>query len=101
MGIQGIEAKKRNCFFYDELQLKMHDNYTQANCKLECAIKYAQNMTGFKCTPWYLPTQDSPGLGFPARHIIFPNYYIDFSFYFEFSRGRIPRFIQLYNERII
>ena len=45
-GLQGIEAKLRNCFFYDEFRLKMHDNYTQANCKLECAIKYAQNMTG-------------------------------------------------------
>ena len=74
----------------------MHDNYTQANCKLECAIKYAQNMTGFNCTPWYLPTQDSPGLGFPARHIIIPKYYIDIFFHFKFSRDRIPRFIQLY-----
>ena len=72
MGLQGIDAKARNCYFYDEFTLEMHDNYTQTNCKLECAIKYAQNMTGFKCTPWYLPTQDHPGLGFPARHIIIP-----------------------------
>ena len=24
-----IESEKRNCFFYDEYQLDMHDNYTQ------------------------------------------------------------------------
>ena len=79
----------------------MHDNYTQANCKLECAIKYAQNMTGFNCTPWYLPTQDHPGLGFPARHIIAFIYRHFFHFEFTSASGRIPRFIQSYDERIV
>ena len=32
----------------------------QANCKLECAIEYAQGESGFNCTPWYFPTQDKP-----------------------------------------
>ena len=69
----------------------MHDNYTQANCKLECAIKYAQNMTGFNCTPWYLPTQDHPGLGFPARHI---TVYIDI---FSILNSVEAEFLDSYN----
>lgn len=58
---ESISAEKRNCHFHDEIQLKMHVNYTQANCKLECALAYAQNVSGILCTPWYFPTRpDQP-----------------------------------------
>ena len=40
--------------------MKLHKNYSQSNCLLECSLKYAQNVqsnsTGLKaCTPWYFP----------------------------------------------
>lgn len=53
---ESISSEKRNCHFHNEIQLKMHVNYTQANCKLECALAYAQNVSGIACTPWYFPT---------------------------------------------
>ena len=55
-----IDPSKRNCLFDNEVALKVHRNYTQANCKLECAIAYAQNVTKIQCTPWYFPTSDVP-----------------------------------------
>lgn len=55
-----VESERRNCLFHDEIQLNLHVNYTQANCRLECAIEFAQKTIGINCTPWYLPTVDKP-----------------------------------------
>ena len=32
----------------------------QTNCRLECALQYAQKELNTSCTPWYFPTQDQP-----------------------------------------
>ena len=39
--IREIEASKRNCYFHDEMKLKMHKKYTRANCILECKLDFA------------------------------------------------------------
>lgn len=60
-GLRSIPSSKRNCYFPDEAHhMKLHKNYSQANCVLECSLKYAQlnqsNKTGLPvCTPWYFP----------------------------------------------
>ena len=62
--IKGIDPKKRNCYFPDENPLEIHKVYSQANCILECSIKYARKEvakmgTNFtNCTPWFYPEVD-------------------------------------------
>ena len=50
----------RNCYFPDEKPLDLHQNYSQTNCRLECALQYAQQEWNTTCTPWNFPTQDKP-----------------------------------------
>ena len=63
-GIRSIPPRKRKCIFPDESQyMKLHRNYSQGNCLLECSLRFAQNMqfnqTKTKpCTPWYFPFHD-------------------------------------------
>jgi hypothetical protein len=64
-GIRSIEPVRRNCRFPDEAEeLKLHKNYSQANCFLECALFYAQdkqkelNNGSHVCTPWFFPFSD-------------------------------------------
>jgi hypothetical protein len=64
--IRGIEPIRRNCRFGDEAEeLKLHKNYSQANCYLECALSYAQeklkvsNNSTRVCTPWFFPFTDA------------------------------------------
>lgn len=40
--IKQISPERRNCYFPDENPLEMHKVYSQANCILECSIKYAR-----------------------------------------------------------
>ena len=54
-GIRSIDPKKRHCYFFDEYSLKLHKNYSQANCIIECNTKYARELMESKCTPWYFP----------------------------------------------
>ncbi len=55
---------KRKCYFSDETQMiKLHRNYSQANCYLECSIFYGQkilkaNNSSHGCTPWFYPFKD-------------------------------------------
>ena len=62
--IQSIEVGKRNCMFKDETsKLKLHKNYTQTNCILECGLLFARELLkntvdGVDCTPWYFPVND-------------------------------------------
>jgi hypothetical protein len=62
--IRNISPGKRKCFFPDESKyMKLHRNYSQGNCLLECSLKFAQqmqfNQTNSKpCTPWYFPFSD-------------------------------------------
>jgi len=66
---RSIKPEKRNCLFPDEnLNIKLHKNYTQANYLLECSFFYAQRQLQLKynvpkaCTPWYFPfVEDKPG----------------------------------------
>jgi hypothetical protein len=64
-GIRHIEPVRRNCRFPNEAEeLKLHKNYSQANCFLECALFYAQekqkemNNGSHVCTPWFFPFSD-------------------------------------------
>jgi hypothetical protein len=64
-GIRHIEPVRRNCRFPNEAEeLKLHKNYSQANCFLECALFYAQekqkemNNGSRVCTPWFFPFSD-------------------------------------------
>ena len=56
---------RRNCLFQDENEvLRLHKNYSQANCFLECRLAYAQDLlkrqmnTTYLCTPWFFPFKD-------------------------------------------
>ena len=58
--LRSVLAAKRNCYFPDESKdiMNLHKNYSQANCLLECSLKYAQKSqcNGSEvCTPWYFP----------------------------------------------
>ena len=46
---------KRECYFQEEHPLKLHKNYSQANCIMECTTQYARDQMESKCTPWYYP----------------------------------------------
>ena len=50
-----ISPGKRECYFNDEHPLKLHQNYSQANCIIECTIQFAREQMKSKCTPWYYP----------------------------------------------
>ena len=52
-GIKSIDPEKRNCYFEDEFPLKVHQNYTKANCLLECYLEYAFSHMEPACYPWY------------------------------------------------
>ena len=59
-GIREIVPSRRNCYFSDENDrmeqpLQLFKNYSQANCHMECQIRYAQNNMSSPCTPWYFP----------------------------------------------
>ena len=58
-GIKKITPLKRKCYFSnenpDKKPLEFFKNYSQANCFLECKIKYAKNEMNSSCTPWYFP----------------------------------------------
>ena len=78
--IQKVVPKKRNCFFPNEHELDMHNNYSRSNCVLECSIKYARRMMisssigksnvsssynftrssneTVGCAPWFYPAND-------------------------------------------
>ncbi len=55
--IRQEDPKIRNCYFKDEVSLKMHIEYSQASCILECQIEFAQkNMSQSGegvCAPWW------------------------------------------------
>ena len=53
--IRSVSPTKRDCYFHDEYELKLHKNYTQANCLIECTTDYARNLMESNCTPWYFP----------------------------------------------
>ena len=50
-----ISPGKRECYFHEEHPLKLHKNYSQANCIMECTTQYARDQMESKCTPWYYP----------------------------------------------
>ena len=41
--IRDIKPLDRNCLFKDEMNMNVHNSYTQANCMLECQIAYAES----------------------------------------------------------
>ena len=60
-----IPPQKRTCMFQDENDfIKLHKNYTQANCFMECRLNYAKRMLyekdgkNYTCTPWFFPFVD-------------------------------------------
>ena len=63
--VRGIRPDKRRCYFKDENPLKMHRDYSQSNCILECHVEYARkeiqkrynNTNG--CVPWFYPVNDN------------------------------------------
>jgi hypothetical protein len=63
--LKDLQPEIRNCLFADENKdIRLHKNYSQENCFLECALKFAQekmmNTFGLTrvCTPWYFPIND-------------------------------------------
>ena len=52
-GIRDIVQDARDCFFADEGSLEFYKKYTFSNCRLECAIKKAEQI--YDCVPWHLP----------------------------------------------
>jgi hypothetical protein len=62
--IRSLKPTERKCYFSDEIDtIKIHKNYSQSNCMLECSLSFAKeslktmlNLTN-ACTPWYYPSQ--------------------------------------------
>ena len=52
-GIKDILPEARGCLFTDEGALEFYKSYTFSNCRLECAIREAEEKS--KCVPWHLP----------------------------------------------
>ena len=52
-GIEDILPEARDCYFSDEGDLEFYEKYTFSNCRLECAIKKAEDI--YNCVPWHLP----------------------------------------------
>jgi len=63
-----IDSRKRNCLFPQENKnMKIHKNYSLANCLLECSFFYAQDLLSKAmnlsqpCSPWYFPIYEEVG----------------------------------------
>ena len=63
--IKSVEPSKRNCYFSEEHDLKLHLAYSQANCIFQCKIEYTRdqmqrqnNETSERCVPWFYPVED-------------------------------------------
>ena len=63
--IKSVDPIKRNCYFSDEHDLKLHRQYSQANCIFQCKIEYTRdqmqiqnNGTSVRCVPWFYPVED-------------------------------------------
>ena len=63
--IKSVEPSKRNCYFSEEHDLKLHLAYSQANCIFQCKIEYTRdqmqrqnNGTSERCVPWFYPVED-------------------------------------------
>ena len=52
-GIENIHPYDRNCYFSNEGNLSIHENYTFSNCLLECALQQSEILVG--CVPWFMP----------------------------------------------
>ena len=52
--IRVLKLEDRKCRFSNENNImKLHKQYSQANCLFECSLFHAQNKSG-SCTPWFL-----------------------------------------------
>ena len=61
-----IDPIDRNCYFPEEVgTMRLHTNYSQSNCYLECSLLNAQMDLKLKynltqaCTPWFFPFVDA------------------------------------------
>ena len=59
----------RKCYFPDEGDLEVFDYYSEANCRLECAWKKAEEICG--CKPWFVPATDGSQICFVLGNICF------------------------------
>ncbi|KAI5635502.1 amiloride-sensitive sodium channel domain-containing protein [Phthorimaea operculella] len=55
-GLQGIDVKKRLCFFSSEKTLLFFRTYTIRNCEMECESR--QMLDICKCVLYYMPTNE-------------------------------------------
>ena len=46
--IKKLDKEKRVCLFGDEFEMNVHQEYTQANCLLECAMEYSISIVSLK-----------------------------------------------------
>ena len=63
--IRKLNPIDRKCYFQEETELlKIHKTYSQSNCMLECALKFAKESLKSKlhlnqsCMPWYFPSEE-------------------------------------------
>ena len=59
----------RKCYFPDEGDLDLFDYYSEANCRLECAWKKAEEICG--CKPWFVPATDGSQVCFVLGNMCF------------------------------
>ena len=52
---RGMDPKKRNCYFPDEVSLDFFPEYSETSCILECTWRSASEAC--QCVPWYLGQQ--------------------------------------------
>jgi hypothetical protein len=77
--LEYMDVGDRKCYYpsggLEDFQLKMHNNYTQASCILECQITYALERMRYlgeePCVPWYLPTLGTSRMCNPWNTLVF------------------------------
>ena len=73
-----LTPESRNCYYPDEKELVLFQNYSQDACTIECQIEYAMGImykkVSTKCTPWYLPKWPNTPICNPWNAKEFRNY---------------------------
>ena len=67
--VQNLAPADRNCFFLDEGDLSLHENYSYSSCKFECSIGSVEHIVG--CVPWYIPRTETSSICDPWQAMQF------------------------------
>ncbi len=78
--IRNIDGPDRDCYFEDDVRLKLHKKYSYANCVYECSVDAALRVSDVDCVPWFLvPTENGFSFCDPWRSHTFMRAFHDVS----------------------